>query len=168
MLYIKVMLIYTYIYTHTHTYLYSFTLWFVLKGKWRWKSLSHVWLCYPRDCSPPGFSVRGILQARILEWVAVLFSRGSSQPKDWISGLPHCWQVLCQLSHQRSPRILGWVAYPFSRGYSKLRSWPGSPASQVDSLPVELPGRPRVYPRTLNIVSTLCCIISLIVKAFSV
>ena len=39
-------------------------------------------LCYPRDCSPPGFPVHGILQARILEWVAVLFSRGSSQPKD--------------------------------------------------------------------------------------
>ena len=37
----------------------------------------------PMDCSPPGSSVHGILQARVLEWVAVLFSRGSSQPKDW-------------------------------------------------------------------------------------
>ena len=36
----------------------------------------------PMDCSLPGFSVHGILQARILEWVAVSFSRGSSQPKD--------------------------------------------------------------------------------------
>jgi len=35
------------------------------------------------DCSPPGSSVHRILQARILEWVAVLFSRGSSQPRDW-------------------------------------------------------------------------------------
>ena len=34
------------------------------------------------DCSPPGFSVRGILQARILEWVAIPFSRGSSPPRD--------------------------------------------------------------------------------------
>ena len=32
----------------------------------------------PMDCSPPGFSVHGILQARILEWVAIPFSRGSS------------------------------------------------------------------------------------------
>ena len=32
------------------------------------------------DCSPPGSSVRGILQARILEWVAISFSRGPSQP----------------------------------------------------------------------------------------
>ena len=39
-------------------------------------------LCSPRDCSPPGSSVHGILQARILEWVAIPFSRGSSQPRD--------------------------------------------------------------------------------------
>jgi len=39
-------------------------------------------LCNPMDWSPPGSSVHGILQARILEWVAVPFSRGSSQPMD--------------------------------------------------------------------------------------
>ena len=39
-------------------------------------------LCDPKDCSPPGSSVHGILQARILEWVATSFSRGSSQPRD--------------------------------------------------------------------------------------
>ena len=39
-------------------------------------------LCHPGKCSPPGSSVHGILQARILEWVAILFSRGFSQPKD--------------------------------------------------------------------------------------
>ena len=37
----------------------------------------------PRDCSPPGSSVHGIVQARMLEWVAISFSRGSSQPRDW-------------------------------------------------------------------------------------
>ena len=36
----------------------------------------------PMDCSLPGSSVHGILQARILEWVAIPFSRGSSQPRD--------------------------------------------------------------------------------------
>ena len=40
-------------------------------------------LCNPMDCSPPGSSVHGIFQARILEWVAIFFSRGSSWPKDW-------------------------------------------------------------------------------------
>ena len=39
-------------------------------------------LCDPVDCSPPGSSLRGILQARILEWVAISFSRRSSQPRD--------------------------------------------------------------------------------------
>ena len=34
------------------------------------------------DCNPPSSSVHGILQARILEWVAISFSRGSSQPRD--------------------------------------------------------------------------------------
>ena len=39
-------------------------------------------LCVPMDYSPPGSSVHGILQARILEWVAISCSRGSSQPRD--------------------------------------------------------------------------------------
>ena len=59
-----------------------------------WKTvipvLSHsilLTLCEPRDCSPPGSFVHGILQARILEWVAILFSRASSQCRDltWVS-----------------------------------------------------------------------------------
>ena len=43
---------------------------------------SHPTLWDPMDYSPPGSSVRGILQARILEWVAMSFSRRSSQPRD--------------------------------------------------------------------------------------
>ena len=41
----------------------------------------------PMDCSLPNFSIHGIFQARILEWVAISFSRGSSQPRDrtWVS-----------------------------------------------------------------------------------
>ena len=39
-------------------------------------------LSNPMDCSPPVSSVHGILQARILEWIAISFSRGSSQPRD--------------------------------------------------------------------------------------
>ena len=41
-------------------------------------------LCNPMVCSLPGSSIHGILQARILEWVAMPFPRGSSQPKDRI------------------------------------------------------------------------------------
>ena len=64
----------------------------VIKAKWM-KSLrhKHIWsevaqlcltLCDPVDCSPPGSSIHGILHARILEWVAISFSRGSSWPRD--------------------------------------------------------------------------------------
>ena len=41
-------------------------------------------LCDPMDYSPPGSSVHGILQARIMQWVAIFFSRGSSRPRDQI------------------------------------------------------------------------------------
>ena len=40
-------------------------------------------LCDPIDCSLPGSSVHGIFQARVLEWVAISFSRRVSQPRDW-------------------------------------------------------------------------------------
>ena len=44
-------------------------------------------LCDPMDCSLPGSSIHGILQVRVLEWIAVSFSRRSSQPRDrtWVS-----------------------------------------------------------------------------------
>ena len=44
-------------------------------------------LCDPMDCTLPGSSLHGILQARVLEWVAIFFSRGSSRPRDrtWVS-----------------------------------------------------------------------------------
>ena len=67
-------------------------------------------------CDPMDYTVHGILQARILEWVALfrrIFPIQGSNP-----GLPYCRQILYQLNHQGSPRTLEWVAYPFSRGSS--------------------------------------------------
>ena len=49
---------------------------------WSGVLLSCLTLYDPVDCNPPGSSVHGILQARRLEWVAIPFSRGSSQPRD--------------------------------------------------------------------------------------
>ena len=48
---------------------------------------SYLTLCDPMHCNPPEYSVHGILQARILGWVAISFSRGSSQPthRTWVS-----------------------------------------------------------------------------------
>ena len=71
-----------------------------MKGEVKWKKVkvkvTEVCpiLFDPMDCSPPGFCVHGILQARILEWV--IFSRVSSQGLN--PGLPHCRQILYQLS----------------------------------------------------------------------
>ena len=48
-----------------------------------WVAQSCSTLCYPMDCSPPDSSVHGISQAGVLEWVAISFSRGSSQTRDW-------------------------------------------------------------------------------------
>ena len=65
-----------------------------------WKAESCPTLCDHMDCSPPGSSVLGISQTRIVEWVANSFSRGSSQPKDQtcVSCIPcigrwilYCW-----------------------------------------------------------------------------
>ena len=105
-------------------------------------------LCNPIDCSPLGSSVCGILQAGLLEWVAIPSSRGSSQPRDqthvsWLlhwqaSSLPHgkpkvlvaqwcltlCDPVDCSVPGFSVHYILQvkneWVAMPYSRGFS----WP--------------------------------------------
>ena len=62
-------------------------------------------LCEPMDCSPPGSSVHGILQARILEYTAVLFSRETFPTQGSNPDLVHCRRILYQLSHQESVYI---------------------------------------------------------------
>ena len=74
-----------------------------------------------------------ILQARIL---------GIFPTQELNPGLPHCRQILYQLSHQESPRIQEWVAHPFSRDLPDPGIEPGSPTLQADSLPSEPPGKP--------------------------
>ena len=71
--------------------------------------LSHFILCDPVDCSLPGSPVLGILQARILEWVVMPSSRGSSQPRDQ-THISHITcigrQVLYPQCHQTSVQML--------------------------------------------------------------
>ena len=69
-------------------------------------------LCYPMDCSLPGFSVHGILQARILEWVAIPFSRGSSPTRDQILVPWIVRWILSPLDHQGSPHPLSLHCQP--------------------------------------------------------
>ena len=70
----------------------------------KWKSRSSVWLfCNPMDCSLPGSSIHGVLQARILEWVAYLsLLQGIFPTQELNWDLLHCRWILYQLSYQRS------------------------------------------------------------------
>ena len=65
-------------------------LYIIERKKVKVKSLSCVRLCNPMDCSLPGSSLFGILQTRVLEWVVISFSRGSSKFRDqtWVSLIP--------------------------------------------------------------------------------
>ena len=69
--------------------------------------------CNPRDCSPPGSSVHGIFQARILECVAISFSRESSQPRDQTCvscvgrQILYCWAT----GEAHIPNVFMWKMY---------------------------------------------------------
>ena len=101
-----------------------FTIWATRGGlnyKQTWNEVKVTQSCATL-CDPMDYTVHGILQARILVWVAFPFSRGSFQPRSLNPGLPHCRRILYQLSHGGSPRILEWVANPFSSGSSRPRN----------------------------------------------
>ena len=61
--------------------------------------------CDPMDCSLPGCSIHGIFPARVVEWVAISFSRGIFPTQGLNPGLPHCRQMFYLLSYQGSPQI---------------------------------------------------------------
>ena len=84
-------------------------------------------LCDPVDCSLPGFSVHGILQAGVLEWVAISFSRGSSRPRDWT-----------QVSRIGGRRFNLWATGKALQNYAETSSH----TSQN--------GHQRKYPQTLS------------------
>ena len=100
---------------------------------------SRVWLCDPIDCSPPGSSVHGMSQARILEWAALSSYRGSSWSRDWthvpwvsFTGswiLYHCttWQA----TYPYTPSFL--ISLPFMLTQSIEQS---SPCRTVQVFPV--------------------------------
>ena len=76
-------------------------------------------LCDPVDCSLPGSSLHGILQARVLEWVAIPFSRESSWPRDWTQ--------VSLISGRRfnlwATREATWSKLPFSLSTRCMGSW---------------------------------------------
>ena len=83
--------------------------------KWTWKTLSHV-LLFTTPWTPPGSSVHGILQARILKWVVLSFSRGSSQSRDWT------W--VSYLARVPTPVFLGFTGASTGRESTCSVVWP--------------------------------------------
>ena len=96
----------THMHSHTHTHTHTLTILSLLFSH-SGSVVSHF--LWPMDCSPPDSSVHGVLQARILEWVAMPSSRGSSWARDWtwVSYMGREMDSL-SLSHQESlSQILG-------------------------------------------------------------
>ena len=88
---------------------------------------SRLTLCDPMNCSLPGCTLHGILQARILEWMLTPFSREFSEPKDQTKVCIDR-QILYCLSHQRRPRMLlnaaqGVPAQTSHIAIFRMRSW---------------------------------------------
>ena len=94
---------------------------------------------------PMDYTVHGILQAIILEWVAVPFSRGSSQLRDQTQVYHIAGRFFLPAEPQGNLRILEWVAYPSPGDLPNPGMELGSPALQVDSLTTELSGKPLKY-----------------------
>ena len=102
-------------------------------------------LCDSIDCI-----VHGILQARLLEWAACPFSRRIFPTQESNPGLPHCRQILYQLSHKGSPRIREWVAYPCSRGSSQARNQTRVSCIAGGFFATELLGKPLLWSGSLS------------------
>ena len=83
-------------------------------------------LCDPMDCSLPGSSVHGIFQAIVLEWIAISFSRGSSQPRDW-TRVSHIVDRCFTIWATREAKVLiNWVDFQEARGkhtLSERKAW---------------------------------------------
>ena len=95
------------------------------------------------------YTVHGILQARVLEWVAIPFS--GDIPNSGIEPRSPALQAdSLPAEPPGKPKILEWVAYPFSSRSSRPGIKLGSPALQEDSLPAELPGKPLDNPGSIQ------------------
>ena len=108
-----------------------------------WVDRSCLALCDPMDCRPQGSSIHGDSPGKNTEMGCLALLLGIFPTQGSNPGLPHWRRILYCLSHQGSPRILEWVAYPSPGELLNPGIEPGSPAMQADSLPAELPGKPR-------------------------
>ena len=98
----------------------------------------------PMDRSPPVSSVHGILQARILEWVAMPSSRGFSQPRDWTQVSCIAGGFFTIWATREAQEYWSGLLIPSAGDLPNpgIKPWP--PTIQVGSLPAELPGKPSL------------------------
>ena len=82
--------------------------------------------CDPMEYSPPGSSVHGIFQARMLEWVAISFSRGSSQPRDRTQVSCTAGRFFTKTVIQKKPLVLSALRYFIQRWRCLDLSWTGA------------------------------------------
>ena len=92
--------------------------------------LSYPTLCDPVDCTLPGSSVPVIFPAKILEWVGMLSSRGSSQPRDWTPCLQHLLHCRWTLYHwatreaqKKFKRVTNWKVWNLFRSQLKPQTY---------------------------------------------
>ena len=97
----------------------------------------------PMDCSLPGSSVRGILQARILELVAIPFSRRSSQSRDQTQFSSTAGRFFIIWATRKAQKYWSGQPIPSPEDLPNPGIDLEYPALQADSLPAELPGRPK-------------------------
>ena len=97
----------------------------------------------PMDCSPPGPSIHGIFQARVLEWSAIAFSAKLLQLCPILCDTMNCSLSAFSIHGILQARILEWVAMPSPGDLPNPGIEPRSPALQADSLPLEPQGKPK-------------------------
>ena len=106
-------------------------------------TLSCLTLCNCTDCSPPGSFVHGILQTRVLEWVAMPSSRGSSQPRDGIQVSRTAGRFFTSWATREAQEYWSGLPCPPPRDLPNPGMEPRSPTLQAGSLPAEPPGKPK-------------------------
>ena len=99
----------------------------------------------PTLCDPMNYTVYGILQARILEWVAFPFSSGSSQPRDQTQVSHIAGGFFTSWATREAQEYWSGYPIPFPADLPDPGIKPGSPTLQEDSLPTELQGKPNMY-----------------------
>ena len=81
-------------------------------------------LCGPMDCSPPGSSIHGFLQARVLEWIVIPIFRGSSQPRDqtWVPCITGRFFTISATNYCINDPVQGYRQNTYNSVFNSMRN----------------------------------------------